>query len=265
MALADSLREIRARTGLSLSALAERTPYSKSSWQRYLNGKKEIPRQAVEALCALAGEPAGRLLALWELADAEWSGRARSTSPAAPAPPAPADAGRAGAPHGRRQSRWWHPSIASMALAAMTVLAYAALSLTGTDTGGPAGPAASEPDTPVGCQGKACDGKDPDAMFCGLPDRVEVIGPQRHTVTGAGLEIRYSASCAAGWGRIWSSAVGDRIEISAPGARPRSFTARNKKDTVSYRFTPMIGGADPDSLQLCFLPASGAPRKCFRS
>ncbi|MCL7376218.1 XRE family transcriptional regulator [Streptomyces sp. 35G-GA-8] len=74
--LAGELSALRARTGLSLVALAGRTPYSKSSWQRYLNGTKPLPRQAVVALCALAGEPPGRLLALWELADAAWSGRA---------------------------------------------------------------------------------------------------------------------------------------------------------------------------------------------
>ncbi|MFD8548303.1 helix-turn-helix domain-containing protein [Streptomyces sp. NPDC059649] len=74
--LAAGMRELRGRTGLSLAGLAARTPYSKSSWERYLNGKKLPPRDAVAALCRLAGEPAGRLLALWELADAAWSGRA---------------------------------------------------------------------------------------------------------------------------------------------------------------------------------------------
>ncbi|MBP8532186.1 helix-turn-helix domain-containing protein [Streptomyces sp. MK37H] len=77
--LAVALRELRARTGLSMAALAERTTYSKSSWERYLNGKQLNPRQAVEALRTMAGEPPGRLLALWELADGEWSGRAGST------------------------------------------------------------------------------------------------------------------------------------------------------------------------------------------
>ncbi|MYU09741.1 helix-turn-helix domain-containing protein, partial [Streptomyces sp. SID8361] len=76
--LAAGLRELRARTGLSMAALAERTAYSKSSWERYLNGKQLAPRQAVEVLCAMAGEPPGRLMALWELADGEWSGRADS-------------------------------------------------------------------------------------------------------------------------------------------------------------------------------------------
>ncbi|MFD0626801.1 helix-turn-helix domain-containing protein [Streptomyces sp. Wh19] len=47
-----------------------RTGYSRSSRERYLNGKKPAPRQAVEALCALTGTSPGRLPALWELADA---------------------------------------------------------------------------------------------------------------------------------------------------------------------------------------------------
>ncbi|KNE79668.1 hypothetical protein ADZ36_26265 [Streptomyces fradiae] len=80
------MRELRKGTGLSLAALAERTPYSKSSWERYLNGKKQVPRQAVEALCRLAGERPERLLVLWDLADAEWSGRGAFGS-AAPRPP----------------------------------------------------------------------------------------------------------------------------------------------------------------------------------
>ncbi|MGW6602386.1 helix-turn-helix domain-containing protein [Streptomyces sp. NPDC055036] len=107
--LAGELSALRARTGLSLVALAGRTPYSKSSWQRYLNGTKPLPRQAVVALCALAGEPPGRLLALWELADVAWSGRAAAaigTGPMvsagagavqgpSPPPPVPAPAGSA--------------------------------------------------------------------------------------------------------------------------------------------------------------------------
>ncbi|MCZ9342799.1 helix-turn-helix domain-containing protein, partial [Streptomyces sp. TRM76130] len=52
--LTAALRELRARTGLSLAALAERTAYSKSSWERYLNGKILPPRQAVRELCRIA-------------------------------------------------------------------------------------------------------------------------------------------------------------------------------------------------------------------
>ncbi|MFD3518562.1 helix-turn-helix domain-containing protein [Streptomyces sp. NPDC058657] len=73
--LVGEIRRLKDHSGLSLAALGVRTPYSKSSWERYLNGKKPVPRQAVEALCAVAGEPGARLLVLWELADADGSGR----------------------------------------------------------------------------------------------------------------------------------------------------------------------------------------------
>ncbi|AOR34156.1 hypothetical protein BFF78_26670 [Streptomyces fodineus] len=73
--LAEALRGLRTRTGLSLAALAAKTPYSKSSWDRYLNARTLPPRQAVAELCDLAGEDPARPLALWELADAAVSGR----------------------------------------------------------------------------------------------------------------------------------------------------------------------------------------------
>ncbi|NYI08315.1 helix-turn-helix domain-containing protein [Allostreptomyces psammosilenae] len=66
--LADSLRRLRARSGLTLTALAERTPYSKSSWERYLNGKNLPPRQAVASFAQAVGVRPDRLLVLWELA-----------------------------------------------------------------------------------------------------------------------------------------------------------------------------------------------------
>ncbi|MCU8595283.1 helix-turn-helix domain-containing protein, partial [Streptomyces sp. A13(2022)] len=84
--LVAALRELKAGSGLSLAALAERTPYSKSSWERYLNGKSLPPRQAVRDLCRLANEPDGRLLALWEIAESRWSGRATPPAPPEPAP-----------------------------------------------------------------------------------------------------------------------------------------------------------------------------------
>ncbi|WP_159045513.1 helix-turn-helix domain-containing protein, partial [Streptomyces puniciscabiei] len=96
--LAETLRGLRARTGLSLAALAAKTPYSKSSWDRYLHGRTVPPRQAVAGLCELAGEDPGRVLALWELADAVAGGRAAGggrpgvAEPAsAPAEPPPAE------------------------------------------------------------------------------------------------------------------------------------------------------------------------------
>ncbi|MGX1756201.1 peptidoglycan-binding protein [Streptomyces lydicus] len=66
------LRRLKDHSGLSLAALAARTSYSKSSWERYLNGKKLPPRDAVEALARICEADATRLLALHEVAAQAW-------------------------------------------------------------------------------------------------------------------------------------------------------------------------------------------------
>lgn len=79
--LVERLRELKDRSGLSLASLAGRTAYSKSSWERYLNGKALPTRQAVRALGEVAGEDAGRLEALRAPAELAWSRRAHATPP----------------------------------------------------------------------------------------------------------------------------------------------------------------------------------------
>ncbi|NJP72777.1 XRE family transcriptional regulator [Streptomyces sp. C1-2] len=272
-ALAEGLREMRARTGLSLVALAERTAYSKSSWERYLNGKKPVPRQAVEALCAMAGEPAGRLLALWELADAEWSGRAHHdrrppARPSPPARPAPVPARTAdvrSVPGRVRHRQLFTLGVSAAAVAAAAVLVTSAVR--NPDAGHPASSAPPALDPAPGCRGKTCDGRDPNAMSCGLPGRADSLGPPHRTGTGARVEIRYSRVCAAAWGRIWHARAGDAIEVStsAPGVRPRRVDIRNEADARVYRFTPMIAHPNRTDLRLCFIPADGTDRECFES
>ncbi|WP_328385028.1 peptidoglycan-binding protein [Streptomyces sp. NBC_00400] len=66
------LRRLKDHSGLSLAALAAKTSYSKSSWERYLNGKKLPPREAVEALARICEADATRLLALHEVAAQAW-------------------------------------------------------------------------------------------------------------------------------------------------------------------------------------------------
>lgn len=68
----EQLRLLKDRTGLSLVALGQRTAYSKSSWQRYLNAQQLPPRQAVVALCRVAGADSERFAARWELAVEAW-------------------------------------------------------------------------------------------------------------------------------------------------------------------------------------------------
>ncbi|WP_314221097.1 helix-turn-helix domain-containing protein [Streptomyces zaehneri] len=71
----EQLRQLKDGTGLSLASLGARTAYSKSSWQRYLNAVQPPPRQAVAALCrvaGLAGADAERHVVRWELAVEVW-------------------------------------------------------------------------------------------------------------------------------------------------------------------------------------------------
>ncbi|MEU6255932.1 helix-turn-helix transcriptional regulator [Streptomyces sp. NPDC047043] len=71
----EQLRLLKDRTGLSLVALGARTAYSKSSWHRYLNATQPPPRQAVTALCRIAGldgPDAERFGVRWELAVQAW-------------------------------------------------------------------------------------------------------------------------------------------------------------------------------------------------
>ncbi|MFG2475262.1 helix-turn-helix domain-containing protein [Streptomyces fagopyri] len=71
----EQVRVLKDSTGLSLVALGARTAYSKSSWQRYLNATQPPPRQAVAALCRVAGltgAEAERFGVRWELAVRVW-------------------------------------------------------------------------------------------------------------------------------------------------------------------------------------------------
>lgn len=70
---AEQLRRLVERSGLSIGAVADRTGYSKTSWERYLNGRLLPPRGATEALAEATGTNAGHLGTLWELAERAWS------------------------------------------------------------------------------------------------------------------------------------------------------------------------------------------------
>ncbi|QKW07134.1 peptidoglycan-binding protein [Streptomyces sp. NA04227] len=80
--LVVQLRRLKDRGGFSLAALAERTSYSRSSWDRYLSGKKLAPREAVEELARLCSADSTRLLVLHEVAAQAWGGGAGMTGEA---------------------------------------------------------------------------------------------------------------------------------------------------------------------------------------
>ncbi|KOV13965.1 hypothetical protein ADK60_28885 [Streptomyces sp. XY431] len=69
--LTEELRAVKDATGLSLSELAARTHYSRASWERWLNGKRVITEQALDALVGAVDCDGPKLRALWELTAAE--------------------------------------------------------------------------------------------------------------------------------------------------------------------------------------------------
>ncbi|WP_395296301.1 DUF2690 domain-containing protein [Kitasatospora hibisci] len=68
--LTERLRAVKDATGLSLSELAARTHYSRASWERWLNGKRVITEQALEALIGTVECDGPALRALWAQASA---------------------------------------------------------------------------------------------------------------------------------------------------------------------------------------------------
>jgi hypothetical protein len=281
--LAEELQVLRDRAGLSLAALAARTPFSKSSWARYLNGKALPPWQAVQALCTLAEEPQPKLRALWLLAEDAWSRRSAvappSAPPAAPTPgaaPAPAPvpgsplsgASPVPGPAGNRTAAEVRRTRRIVPVAAGVLCGAVLLGVGATQAwhhlGGstPSGVTTSSL-PPVGCEGRSCDGADPTGMDCGV-----YPGPQSladyQTPAGAELEIRYNPRCRAAWTRVRLSRAGDEISISIAGKDTRTALIPDQYSAQTYVYTPMVPTAPHGPpLQACLIPAGHGRPECF--
>ncbi|MFJ7903808.1 helix-turn-helix domain-containing protein [Streptomyces sp. NPDC096198] len=232
--LAGELRGLRARTGLSLAELAARSPYSTSSWERYLSGRQLPPREAVVALCTLAAEPPERLTALWEPADLEGTGRARSaTRPASPlsaARPGTGDVRDRTPPDGAdTPHRTW--ALIAAACAAGVLAAVGGVAAWAHEaTGDPVVRATSTAPPAPGCTAE-----DPGLMGRGTPGEARALGPAQRTSTGARPEIRYNPRCAAAWARLWHARIGDALDIAAPGGGPQ-------RAAIADRYVLRTGG-----------------------
>ncbi|MER6071937.1 DUF2690 domain-containing protein [Streptomyces sp. NPDC001817] len=69
----EQVRRLVDRSGLSVAALADRTGYSKTSWERYLGGRLLAPKGAIVALAEVTGTNPVHLTTMWELAERAWS------------------------------------------------------------------------------------------------------------------------------------------------------------------------------------------------
>ncbi|MET9555677.1 XRE family transcriptional regulator [Streptomyces sp. NPDC006645] len=70
---ATQLRRLVDKSGLSIAAVADRTGYSKTSWERYLNGRLLAPKGAIVALAEVTGTNPLHLTTMWELSERAWS------------------------------------------------------------------------------------------------------------------------------------------------------------------------------------------------
>ena len=260
--LAEELKTLRGRTGLSFAALGTKTLYSKSSWSRYLNGEALPPWKAVQALCELAGEAEPRLRVMWELAEQEWSRRdavgvgvgvgtvpqtavavqAEAVPPTSLPPPSPARS-----PWHQRLSRppGWVYLVIGVVLASV-VFGIGSWYRSGEPA----------PSSGVSCVGATCDGLDAGPTFCGGdPTPLGTWSVQGDTE----LDLRYSAACRAAWGRVWHGAVGSRVSISVAGGDTRSAVVQDPSESTDFVFTMMVPAVTRGAtLQVCWKPVQGA-------
>ncbi|MFD4872742.1 DUF2690 domain-containing protein [Streptomyces sp. NPDC058420] len=278
--LATELRALRERAALSITELAGKSAYSRSSWHRYLGGTVLPPWLAVRALCQLADEPTPRVRALWELAEAAASGRgavreapvtaapAESTGPAdtAVAPvqqPAAPEAGPGPRPH--EQRRWSARALAVTCVLALCVALALAAALQRVRTPEAASPDAATPSASgfhVGCVAGACTGRDPGVTLCGAEPQTLL---HRLTPSGAGLEVRYNPLCRAVWARVWNTRLGDTLTLSEPGQPTQSIAVHSTHQLNAFVYTPLLGlRAGRTPLTACLSETPHTPATCYR-
>ncbi|MEU6367529.1 DUF2690 domain-containing protein [Streptomyces sp. NPDC046931] len=217
------LRGLKERTGLSLAALAARTPYSKSAWHRYLNGAQRPPRSAVEALASLAGVDPASVLALWEAAER---------------PHGPDEPSHDGPPRSVRRRRLPLPALALVVAVAAVALTLVAAHRSGAPTGRPA---AASPR----CRGISCQGRLPDVSAC---DRdAQTKSAVRDTAYAVRLE--YSPSCGAAWAEVQARATDARV-ISVRSGRD-VLSAAYPGDGTAGSSSPMLAVTSPEGVEAC--------------
>lgn len=231
--LAEELRTIKDTAGLSLSELAGRTHYSRASWERWLNGKRVVTEQALEALIGAVDCDAAALRRLWrratertpevagaevadaEVADAEEPTTDEPTAETVEGPSAGTAAEPAGEPVPTAEEApeaavaWWRRPAAlvsgAVLLGLLLVLvglrvsrhddqASAADAPAATATPATARPAPSDPP----CRAVGCAHKDPKTTGCGKDARTL----QTQVIGKVVVYLRYSRTCQAAWAAI---------------------------------------------------------------
>jgi transcriptional regulator with XRE-family HTH domain len=262
------------RSGVSIAALADATGYSRSSWERYLNGRLLPPKYAVVALAQVTGTEPGHLTTMWELTERAWTraeGRHDTTIQSHLVAEARAALGEFGPPPDlggpeRAPSGRGRRTLLFVTGVLVVVLAVVGATLLLGDRGSSpqrAGGASSSPssssspslqaqgDLPSGvkCGGARCTGQDPEVMGCG--------GKYARTaastwVGGTYVEMRYSRTCGAVWARISAAVSGDTVTVTDGSVSERTDIGQ---DAAAY--TPMLAVSAPGRAKACATLATG--------
>ncbi|MGW0768484.1 DUF2690 domain-containing protein [Streptomyces sp. NPDC002676] len=284
------LRLLVDRSGLNPATLADRTGYAKTSWERYLGGELLAPKGAAVALAEVTGTGPVHLTTLWELAERSWNRaearhdttmQALRISQAGAAPgefgqaggasgsggvPDPYDGGarppRPGA--GTASANRHRVTMLLASLAGVLVIIAGVFFFTRQGSGekheraatpppSSPSPAATHPALPAGvkCAHSACTGKDAEAMGC---SGELVTTAKTATIGTVTLEVRYSRTCGAAWGRITDASPGDTVQLSVGTVRERGDIA-GAGDTIAY--TPMVAVRDAGAARACATLADG--------
>ncbi|MFI9364677.1 DUF2690 domain-containing protein [Kitasatospora sp. NPDC053057] len=228
--LAQELRTIKDAAGLSLSELAGRTHYSRASWERWLNGKRVVTEQALEALIGAVDCDAAALRRLWRQATEPAAGAiedaavveetagpeepTEETAAEAAAEAEPADEavpGESTPPTDEAPEpavAWWRRPVALVSGAVLLALLLALVGLrisrhdgqaSAADAPAPTAPAGAKP-TPSepACQAVGCAHKDPKTTGCGKDARTL----QTQVIGKVVVYLRYSRTCQAAWAAI---------------------------------------------------------------
>ncbi|MGW2957235.1 DUF2690 domain-containing protein [Streptomyces sp. NPDC001220] len=170
----------------------------------------------------------------------------------------PAAPGGPGAPGGGRRRL----TMFLAGLVGVAVVVAAVFFLTGSGGDGKknrSGATSSAPSTSAGtdlpagvkCAGAGCTGKDAEAMGCSG----DLVTTARTATVGATtLEVRYSSTCGAAWGRITGAARGDSVRVTA-GTTTKTGDITAVGDTIAY--TPMVAVRDAAQAKACATLASG--------
>jgi transcriptional regulator with XRE-family HTH domain len=218
---AARLRELKERTGLSLAALAARTPYSKSAWHRYLSGAKRPPRPAVEALARLAGADPAAVLALCEAVEAP-----PAVEPAQEKP---------------QSGRRWRMPLTMLALLAVAGVSAAAVTVTDRRGTPGAQPVSAAPR----CHGRSCQGELPDASACARDAQTK----SDVTDTGYDVRLRWSPTCGTAWSEVRLHTAQAR-EVSVRAGQNVLSARYPAENSVGYT-SPMLSVTTPRGVEAC--------------